>query len=130
MTRVIEGAFAEVQDFQRALRGRVDGEFVRLLGEKGVEVHAPTEDELGAWRRATASVYDETRSYLGGSRVADTLRFRRDWDAGRYARGGGPRGALRPRRRAGRGVAPEPPVIPRPPRARSGSRAAATAARR
>jgi tripartite ATP-independent transporter DctP family solute receptor len=84
--RIIEVAFAEVQDFQRALSGRVDGEFVRLLEEKGVEVHAPTEAELKAWRQATASVYDETRSYLGGSSVAETLQFRRDWDAGKYAR--------------------------------------------
>ena len=84
--RVVEAAFAEVRDFQRALSQRVDGEFVRLLEEKGVEVHAPTEIEMKAWRQATAKVYDETRSYLGGSWVADALQFRRDWDAGRYAR--------------------------------------------
>jgi tripartite ATP-independent transporter DctP family solute receptor len=84
--RVIEAAFAEVQDFQRTLSGRVDGEFVRLLEQKGVEVHAPTQDEMKAWCDATAKVYDETRTYLGGSWVADALQFRRDWDAGRYAR--------------------------------------------
>jgi len=83
---VIEVAFAEVQDFQRTLSGRVDGEFVRLLEDKGVEVHAPTDDELKGWRQSTASVYDETRNYLGGSRVDEILQFRRDWDAGRYAR--------------------------------------------
>jgi tripartite ATP-independent transporter DctP family solute receptor len=83
--RVIETAFAEVQDLQRALSGSVDGEFVRLLEEKGVEVHAPTEGEMEAWRQATASVYEETRSYLGGSWVGETLQFRRDWDAGKYA---------------------------------------------
>jgi tripartite ATP-independent transporter DctP family solute receptor len=84
--RVIEAAFAEVQDFQRALSGRVDGEFVRLLEEKGVEVHAPTQAEMKAWHQATASVYDDTRSYLGGSWVAETLQFRRDWDRRKYAR--------------------------------------------
>jgi tripartite ATP-independent transporter DctP family solute receptor len=83
---VIEAAFVEVQDFQRALSGRVDGEFVRLLEEKGVEVHAPTQAEMKAWCQATASVYDETRSYLGGSWVGETLQFRRDWDRGKYAR--------------------------------------------
>jgi tripartite ATP-independent transporter DctP family solute receptor len=83
---VIEATFAEVQDFQRALSGRVDGEFVRMLQEKGMEVHAPTQAEAKAWSQATANVYDETRSYLGGSWVAETLQFRRDWDAGRYAR--------------------------------------------
>jgi tripartite ATP-independent transporter DctP family solute receptor len=84
--RVIEAAFAEVQDYQRTLSGRVDGEFVRLLEDKGVEVHAPTDDELKEWCQATASVYDETRNYLGGSRVDEILQFRRDWDAGGYAR--------------------------------------------
>ncbi len=84
--RIIEVAFTEVQDFQRTLSGRVDGEFVRLLEEKGVEVHAPTEAEMKAWRQATAKVNEETRSYLGGSWVADALQFRRDWDAGKYAR--------------------------------------------
>jgi tripartite ATP-independent transporter DctP family solute receptor len=83
--RIIEVAFAEVQDFQRALSGRVDGEFVRLLEQKGVEVHAPTDAEMKAWRQATANVYDETRDYLGGTSVAETLQFRRDWDAGKYA---------------------------------------------
>ena len=84
--RVIEAAFAEVQDFQRALSVRVDPEFVRLLEQKGVQVHEPTEAEAKAWSQATASVYDETRSYLGGSWVDEILRFRRDWDAGAYAR--------------------------------------------
>lgn len=84
--RIIEAAFAEVQDFQRALSGRVDPEFVRLLEEKGVEVHEPTEAEKRAWCQATASVYDETRNYLGGSWVAEILQFRRDWDAGKCAR--------------------------------------------
>jgi tripartite ATP-independent transporter DctP family solute receptor len=84
--RIIEAAFAEVQDFQRALSIRVDREFVRLLEEKGVQVHEPTEAEARAWAQATASVYDETRNYLGGSRVDEILQFRRDWDAGEYAR--------------------------------------------
>ena len=84
--RIIEVAFAEVQDFQRTLSNRVDGEFVRLLEEKGVEVHAPTEAEMEEWCQATSKVYEETRTYLGGSWVADALRFRRDWDAGKYAR--------------------------------------------
>jgi tripartite ATP-independent transporter DctP family solute receptor len=84
--RVIEAAFAEVQDLQRALSGRVDGKFVRLLEEKGVEVHAPTDAEMKEWRQATSGVYGETRNYLGGSAVAETLQFRRDWDGGKYAR--------------------------------------------
>jgi tripartite ATP-independent transporter DctP family solute receptor len=84
--RVIESVFAEVQDLQRALSGSVDGTFVRMLEEKGVEVHVPTEAELHAWREATASVYDETRRYLGGAWVGDTLQFRREWDAGRFER--------------------------------------------
>jgi tripartite ATP-independent transporter DctP family solute receptor len=84
--QVFEAAFAEVQDFQRALSVRVDPEFVRLLGQKGVQVHEPTEAEARAWARATASVYDDTRNYLGRSRVDEILQFRRDWDAGAHAR--------------------------------------------
>jgi tripartite ATP-independent transporter DctP family solute receptor len=84
--RVIETAFAEVQDLQRALNCSVDGAFVQMLEGKGVQVHAPTEAEMEAWCQATASVYDETRNYLGGAWVGDTLQFRRDWDAGKYAR--------------------------------------------
>jgi tripartite ATP-independent transporter DctP family solute receptor len=83
--RILEVAFAEVQDLQRALNGKADPEFVRLLEDKGVEVHAPTDAEMKAWCQATASVYGETRSYLGGKRVDEILRFRREWDAGRYA---------------------------------------------
>jgi hypothetical protein len=49
-------------------------------------VHEPTEAQARAWSQATASVYDETRSYLGGSWVAEILQFRRDWDAGKNAR--------------------------------------------
>lgn len=83
--RAIELAFAEVQTFQRKLSGRVEGEFVRLLEAKGMEVYVPSAGEMKAWHKATAQVYDETSSYLGGSWVADALQFRRRWDAGDYA---------------------------------------------
>lgn len=80
----VELAFAEVQAFQRKLSGSVDGEFVRLLEAKGMEVYVPSAVEMKAWHKATAHVYEETRSYLGGSWVSDTLQFRRRWDAGDY----------------------------------------------
>jgi tripartite ATP-independent transporter DctP family solute receptor len=81
----IELAFGEVQAFQRKLSGSVDGEFVRLLEAKGVQVHVPSAVEMKAWHKATAQVYEETRSYLGGSWVGDALEFRRLWVAGDYA---------------------------------------------
>jgi hypothetical protein len=83
--RAVELAFAEVQAFQRKLSGSVDGEFVRLIEAKGVEVYVPSAVEMKAWHKATAQVYEETRSYLGGSWVSDTLQFRRQWDEGEYA---------------------------------------------
>jgi hypothetical protein len=90
------------------------GEFVRLLEDKGVEVHAPTDDELKGWCQATASVYDETRNYLGGSRVDEILQFRRPGTrAGTRARSGG-RGAVRAGRRAARGGVAELPVTRAP----------------
>jgi len=86
LRRVIEGAALEVRDFQRKLNREADAEFLRRLEARGMRVHVPTADELAAWKAATAPVYEETRRFLGGSWVADTLQFRRDWDAGRYRR--------------------------------------------
>jgi tripartite ATP-independent transporter DctP family solute receptor len=83
--RAVELAFEEVQAFQRKLSGSVDREFVRLLEAKGMDVYVPTAVELKAWHKATARVYADTRSYLGGSWVTDALQFRRQWDAGDHA---------------------------------------------
>jgi TRAP-type transport system periplasmic protein len=82
--RVIEETAAEVRDYERKLSRDLDGEFVRRLQAKGMQVHVPTPAELKAWQAATAPVYDEARRFLGGTWVADTLQFRRDWDAGKY----------------------------------------------
>ncbi|MFL5299250.1 MAG: TRAP transporter substrate-binding protein [Anaeromyxobacteraceae bacterium] len=82
--RVLEDTAAEVRDFERKLNREADGAFVRRLEAKGMQVHVPTPAELRGWQAATAPVYDETRRFLGGTWVADTVQFRKDWDAGRY----------------------------------------------
>ncbi len=82
--RVIETAAVEVRDYQRKLNREADAEFLRRLEAKGMQVHVPTAAETEAWHAATSTVYDETRRFLGGTWVADTLQFRRDWDAGKY----------------------------------------------
>ncbi len=81
---VIERTAAEVRDFQRKLNREADGEFIRKLQAKGMQVHVPSAAELKAWHSATAPVYDEARRFLGGSWVSDTLQFQKDWAAGRY----------------------------------------------
>ncbi len=82
--RVLDDTAAEVRDFERKLNREADGEFIRRLEAKGMQVHLPTASELRAWQAATAPVYEETTRFLGGTWVADTVQFRRDWDAGRY----------------------------------------------
>jgi tripartite ATP-independent transporter DctP family solute receptor len=82
--QVIEASAIEVRDFQRKLNREADGEFVRRLQAKGMDVHVPSAAELEAWKAATAPVYDEARRFLGGAWVAEALQFRKDWDAGRY----------------------------------------------
>lgn len=81
----IEATAAEVRDFQRKLNREADGEFVKKLVAKGMKVHEPTRDDVVAWQAATARVYEDAKKVVGSDWVAETLAFRRDWDAGRYA---------------------------------------------
>lgn len=82
--RIFEETAVEVRDFQRKLNREADGEFLRKLEARGMQVHVPTAGEMKAWHAATAPVYDEARRFLGGSWVADTVQFQRDWAAGKY----------------------------------------------
>ena len=82
--KVIEETAVEVRDFQRKLNREADGEFIRKLQAKGMHVHVPTAAEMKAWQAATAPVYEEARRFLGGAWVADTVQFRKDWEAGKY----------------------------------------------
>lgn len=84
LRETIEATAAEVRDFQRKLNREVDGHFVRLLREKGMKVHEPTREDIAAWQAATAPLHEEAKKIVGEGWVADTLQFRRDWDAGRY----------------------------------------------
>jgi tripartite ATP-independent transporter DctP family solute receptor len=80
----IEATAAEVRDFQRKLNREVDGHFVRLLREKGMKVHDPSKEDVAAWQAATAPLYEEAKKIVGGSWVAETVQFRKDWDGGKY----------------------------------------------
>lgn len=82
--RVLEETAVEVRDFQRKLNREAEGEFVRKLQAKGMQVHVPTAAEMDAWHAATAPVYDDARRFLGGTWVADTVQFQKDWAAGKY----------------------------------------------
>lgn len=81
---VLEETAIEVRDFQRKLNREADGEFLRKLEAKGMQVHVPSAGEMKAWVSATAPVYEETRRFLGGTWVADTVQFRKEWEAGKY----------------------------------------------
>ena len=84
MRKAIEETAVEVRDFQRKLNREADGEFIRKLEAKGMQVHVPTDREMRAWHAATAPVYEEARRFLGGSWVADTIQFQKDWAPGKY----------------------------------------------
>jgi TRAP-type C4-dicarboxylate transport system substrate-binding protein len=84
LRHVIEAAAVEVRDFQRKLNREADGEFVRRLRARGMQVHDPSPAELEAWHAATLPVYEEARRFVGGAWVTELLQFRKDWDAGRY----------------------------------------------
>jgi tripartite ATP-independent transporter DctP family solute receptor len=81
---IIEQAAIEARDFQRKLNRAADGEFVKKLREKGMTVYEPSSADVAAWQEATAPLYDEARKIAGASWVAETVQFRKDWDAGRY----------------------------------------------
>lgn len=75
---------AEARDFQRKLNRDADGDFVARLRAKGMKVHEPTKDDLAAWQAATAPLYEDAKKIVGPAWVADTVAFRKDWDAGKY----------------------------------------------
>lgn len=84
LQRIIETAAAEVRDWERKLNRETDAAFLRRLEQKGMQVHVPSQAEMAAWTAATAPVYDEAKRFIGGTWIADTLQFRKDWDAGKY----------------------------------------------
>lgn len=84
LRKIIEDTAAEVRDFQRKLNRETDDDFVRKLRAKGMDIHEPTAGELDAWKAATAGLYDDARKIVGAAWVDTALRFRADWEAGRY----------------------------------------------
>lgn len=84
LQKTIEGAAAEVRDWERKLNREADTAFVLRLEKRGMSIHVPSASESEAWRAATSPVYDEARRFIGGNWVADVLQFRKDWDAGKH----------------------------------------------
>jgi len=80
----IEASAVEARDFQRKLNREADGQFVKKLVEKGMDVHEPTKEEAAAWQTATAPLWEEAKKIAGESWVVETVAFRKEWDAGRY----------------------------------------------
>jgi len=80
----IETSAVEARDFQRKLNRAADGEFVKKLSAKGMQVYEPTKADIAAWQAATAPLYEEANKIVGGTWVADTVAFRKDWDAGKF----------------------------------------------
>jgi tripartite ATP-independent transporter DctP family solute receptor len=80
----IETTAAEVRDFQRKLNRGADDSFVRKLQERGMKVYEPGADDLKAWAAATAPLYEDAKKIVGGNWVAETVAFRKDWDAGKF----------------------------------------------
>jgi tripartite ATP-independent transporter DctP family solute receptor len=82
--KVVEASAAEARDFQRKLNREADDAFVRKLQEKGMKVHEPSAEDLKAWQLATAPLYEDAKRLVPGGWVAETVAFRKDWDAGKY----------------------------------------------
>jgi tripartite ATP-independent transporter DctP family solute receptor len=80
----IEASAAEARDFQRKLNREADGEFLKKLAAKGMKVYEPTKDDVAAWQAATAPLYEDAKKIVGEAWVAETVQFRKDWDAGKY----------------------------------------------
>lgn len=82
--RIIEATAGEVRDFQRKLNRETDADFLGRLESKGMNIHVPNQEEVRAWQRATAPLYEDAKKIVGPGPVADAVQFRADWEAGKY----------------------------------------------
>lgn len=74
----------EVRDFQRKLNREADGTFVKRLEGRGMQVHAPSREEVKAWQTATAPLWEDAKKIATPALVAEAAQFRTDWEAGKY----------------------------------------------
>lgn len=82
--RIIETTAGEVRDFQRKLNRETDADFLGRLERKGMSIHVPSQEEIKAWRHATAPLYEDAKKIVGPAPVAEAVQFRSDWEAGKY----------------------------------------------
>ncbi|HMW56223.1 MAG: TRAP transporter substrate-binding protein [Candidatus Accumulibacter phosphatis] len=82
--QTIETAAIEVRDFQRKLNREADAAFLKLLQDKGMTIHVPNPDEVRAWQAAAAPLYEEAKKIVTPALIAEAVKFRSDWEAGRY----------------------------------------------
>ncbi len=84
LRKTIETTAVEVRDFQRKLNREADATFVKRLEGKGMKVHVPNKEEIKAWQRATAPLYEDAKKIVPPALVAEAVQFRADWEAGKY----------------------------------------------
>jgi len=82
--KIMEDTAVEVSAFQRKLNRECDDDFIAKLKSKGMKVHVLTKAERSAFEKALLPMYDKGRSVAGKTWVADAVKFRKDWDAGKY----------------------------------------------
>ncbi|MDD2851326.1 MAG: TRAP transporter substrate-binding protein DctP [Desulfuromonadaceae bacterium] len=82
--KIIEDTAAEVSAFQRKLNRECDDDFIAKLKSKGMKVHVLTAAERNVFEKALLPMYDKGRSVAGTAWVNDAVKFRKEWDAGKY----------------------------------------------
>jgi len=82
--KIMEDTAVEVSAFQRKLNRECDDSFVAKLKNKGMKVHVLSKTERSAFEKALLPMYDKGRSVAGAAWVDEAVKFRKDWDAGKY----------------------------------------------
>jgi len=82
--KIMEDTATEVSAFQRKLNRECDDDFIAKLKSKGMKVHVLTSAERNAFEKALLPMYEKGRTVAGATWVEDAIKFRKDWDAGKY----------------------------------------------
>lgn len=84
LQKIMEETAVEVSNFQRKLNRECDAEFVAKLKAKGMQVHELTAAEKKQFETALQPMYEKGRSVAGAEWVDGAVKFRADWDAGKF----------------------------------------------
>jgi len=84
LQKIMEETAVEVSNFQRKLNRECDSEFIAKLKAKGMQVHELTAAEKKQFETALQPMYEKGRSVAGAEWVDGAVKFRKDWDAGKY----------------------------------------------